>query len=306
MDVTQGLLVPGPSQDHADHDALETSNVADVEITVRRGGSRRESREDGRGRLLAPSTTSADASVTNDLGKENGGKGSLSAGVNGDESDEEDAYDSCCICFDGKEYVLTSCCHLFCLPCITRWIEISGTCPICRNEFDTGVELYNLIGTVEDTVRAIKEVQKRQRRLEASRREQCLALQREASASASSWGIFHQVMDLLFPASVDGEAVLGRMVQTGGDDDDVAHHLNLTRVSLDSLAPHRHNPHHSHNLHSNNGLLQTGSAGSGHRSSQALNVAPSFPFLSFCCLPQSPASVVMPPFERLSLRNRIH
>lgn len=63
-----------------------------------------------------------------------------------EDNEEEDAYDSCCICFDGKEFVLTSCCHLFCLPCITRWIEISGTCPICRNEFGGGVELYNLIG----------------------------------------------------------------------------------------------------------------------------------------------------------------
>lgn len=62
--------------------------------------------------------------------------------------EEEDAYDSCCICFEGKEFVLTSCCHLFCLPCITRWIEISSTCPICRHEFDIEVELYNLIGAI--------------------------------------------------------------------------------------------------------------------------------------------------------------
>lgn len=62
-------------------------------------------------------------------------------------AEEEDTYDSCCICFDGKEFVLTSCCHLFCLPCIKRWVEISGTCPICRNEFGQGVELYSLMGT---------------------------------------------------------------------------------------------------------------------------------------------------------------
>jgi hypothetical protein len=291
-DATQVLNVQNQPDLRDPNDVLEMA-TNDAETRPRRRDSARSGEEDGR-----PSPNPSD----NQLRKE----GSSSAGgVTLEE--EEDAYDSCCICFDGKEYVLTSCCHLFCLPCITRWIEISNTCPICRNEFETGVELYNLIGTVEDTIRAIKEVHKRKREQEAKRRERALALQAESAGSGSSaatWGIFHQVMDLLFPASVDGERMnmSGRMALIEQDEDPatLAPHLNLTRVNLNALANGRQSTQ-------NVTLAHTTGRHNNHHGHHQLNVAPSFPFLSFCCLPQPSPSVAMSPvFERLSRGNRIH
>jgi hypothetical protein len=162
-------------------------------------------------------------------------------------------------------------------------------------------------GTVEDTIRAIKEVHKRKREQEAKRRERVLALQAESAASGSSaatWGIFHQVMDLLFPASVDGERMTmsGRMALIEQDEDPatLAPHLNLTRVNLNALANGRQSTQ-------NVTLAQTTGRHSNHHGHHQLNVAPSFPFLSFCCLPQPSPSVAMSPvFERLSRGNRIH
>lgn len=294
-DATQVLNVQNQPDLRDPNDVLEMA-TNDAETRPRRRDSARSGEEDGRGR---PSPDPSD----NQLRKES----SSSAGGVTLEEEEEDAYDSCCICFDGKEYVLTSCCHLFCLPCITRWIEISNTCPICRNEFETGVELYNLIGTVEDTIRAIKEVHKRKREQEAKRRERALALQAESAGSGSSaatWGIFHQVMDLLFPASVDGERMTmsGRMALIEQDEDPatLAPHLNLTRVNLNALANGRQSTQ-------NVTLAHTTGRHNNHHGHHQLNVAPSFPFLSFCCLPQPSPSVAMSPvFERLSRGNRIH
>lgn len=294
-DATQALNVQNQPDLRDPNDVLEMA-TNDAEARPRRRDSARSGEEDCRGRA---SSNPSD----NQLRKE----APSSAGDAALEEEEEDAYDSCCICFDGKEYVLTSCCHLFCLPCITRWIEISNTCPICRNEFETGVELYNLIGTVEDTIRAIKEVHKRKREQEAKRRERVLALQAESAASGSSaatWGIFHQVMDLLFPASVDGERMTtsGRMALIEQDEDPatLAPHLNLTRVNLNALANGRQSTQ-------NVTLAHTTGRHSNHHGHHQLNVAPSFPFLSFCCLPQPSPSVAMSPvFERLSRGNRIH
>jgi hypothetical protein len=162
-------------------------------------------------------------------------------------------------------------------------------------------------GTVEDTIRAIKEVHKRKREQEAKRRERALALQAESAGSGSSaatWGIFHQVMDLLFPASVDGERMnmSGRMALIEQDEDPatLAPHLNLTRVNLNALANGRQSTQ-------NVTLAHTTGRHNNHHGHHQLNVAPSFPFLSFCCLPQPSPSVAMSPvFERLSRGNRIH
>jgi hypothetical protein len=150
-------------------------------------------------------------------------------------------------------------------------------------------------GSVEDTVRAIKEVHKRKRELENKRREWILALQAESAASGSSlatWGIFNQVMEILFPASVDGERMtLGGQMEMIEEDDDpatLAPHLNLTRVNV-------------------NGHQPTQNVALAHHNHHQLTVTPSFPFLSFCCFPQSPTSIGMSPmFERAARSNQIH
>jgi len=187
--------------------------------------------------------------------------------------DQEDTYDSCCICFEGKEFVLTSCCHLFCLPCITRWIEISGTCPICRNEFEKGVKLYNLIGTVEDTVRTLKELQKKKRDL-WKRREMALARHRELVTTApSAWNIFHQVLNLLFSEPSETDPMLG-LDPLDMDDDSMQQlaQFNLTQVDLPGLTGQR---------------AQNVALAQGHQRNHATSP---FPFLSFCCLPQPSAA----------------
>jgi len=190
------------------------------------------------------------------------------------DGDAESYEESCCICFEGQEFILTPCCHLFCLPCIARWIEISGTCPLCRNEFENGVELYNLIGTVEATVKAIKEFHVRRRELEIRRRE----MQQRARMPSSGWGLINQVIDLLFPSETEVGDQMMSASEEGGDDsvhERLAASLNLTTVSLSSIA-----------LQQSQGIV-----------SSQLNVSPSFPFLSFCCLPQppQPVTVLMPP-----------
>lgn len=139
---------------------------------------------------------------------------------------------------------------------------------------------------MEDTVRAIKEVHKRTKESE-KRKELMLAQQRRMVDTASSWGIFHQVMELLFPAALDGERLLGSSLRI--DDDESTQQLarfNLTRVDLHNLSglPSHHNV----------ALAQ----------SRQVNVAPSFPFLSFCCLPHA-STATMPAFHTTS-RGRIH
>lgn len=139
-------------------------------------------------------------------------------------------------------------------------------------------------------MRAIKELQKRRKEQE-KRREKALAQQRDDFVSTSSpWTIFHQVIGILFPTSADGERMLGPdVLQMDDDDTDDAEdptqqQLALTRVDLTALTGQpAHNVAHSHQL----------------------NVTTSFPFLSFCCLPQ-PATAAMPPFQRSFRGSRIY
>jgi hypothetical protein len=57
---------------------------------------------------------------------------SLAGDIVAEEEGEQELF--CCICFEGDSFVLTPCFHLFCRPCISRWIELSGSCPMCRKE----------------------------------------------------------------------------------------------------------------------------------------------------------------------------
>jgi|TARA_R110002073_G_scaffold111619_2_gene248121 ankyrin repeat protein len=42
--------------------------------------------------------------------------------------------DDCSICLDSRSNVYTSCSHLYCKPCISKWLKTHDTCPCCRVE----------------------------------------------------------------------------------------------------------------------------------------------------------------------------
>merc|ERR1711915_1030206 len=45
---------------------------------------------------------------------------------------------SCSICFDkARQPVVTTCGHLFCWPCLCRWLKNSQTCPSCQQKIVT-------------------------------------------------------------------------------------------------------------------------------------------------------------------------
>ncbi|CAN0532329.1 unnamed protein product, partial [Ectocarpus sp. 12 AP-2014] len=55
----------------------------------------------------------------------------------------EDSWFECNICLEGvKEPVVTRCGHLFCWPCLYRWLNTNQTeCPVCK----AGVTAMNVI-----------------------------------------------------------------------------------------------------------------------------------------------------------------
>ncbi|CAN0110706.1 unnamed protein product [Ectocarpus sp. 6 AP-2014] len=55
----------------------------------------------------------------------------------------EDSWFECNICLEGvKEPVVTRCGHLFCWPCLYRWLNTNQTeCPVCK----AGVTAINVI-----------------------------------------------------------------------------------------------------------------------------------------------------------------
>ena len=41
--------------------------------------------------------------------------------------------DTCVICYDVHTHpVICSCKHIFCMDCISNWVTIKSTCPLCR------------------------------------------------------------------------------------------------------------------------------------------------------------------------------
>jgi len=42
--------------------------------------------------------------------------------------------DDCSICLDSRSNVYTSCSHMYCKPCISKWLKTHDTCPCCRVE----------------------------------------------------------------------------------------------------------------------------------------------------------------------------
>ena len=44
--------------------------------------------------------------------------------------------DDCSICLDSTSNIYTSCSHMYCKPCITKWLKTHDTCPCCRVELE--------------------------------------------------------------------------------------------------------------------------------------------------------------------------
>ncbi|KAL3525768.1 hypothetical protein ACH5RR_014140 [Cinchona calisaya] len=88
-------------------------------------------------------------SVTRPAGDEN--NSSSGSGGNGDSSDFE-----CNICFDlAQDPIITLCGHLFCWPCLFRWLRLhshSHECPVCKAliQEEKLVPLYGRGGTASD------------------------------------------------------------------------------------------------------------------------------------------------------------
>ena len=58
-----------------------------------------------------------------DLGRWSGPR----AGQPGTELEE------CCVCMDNSVDTVTSCGHEFCAVCVARWVQVCGSCPVCRS-----------------------------------------------------------------------------------------------------------------------------------------------------------------------------
>ena len=43
---------------------------------------------------------------------------------------------NCPVCFEGEDFVIASCMHTFCRPCIYEWLETENTCPNCRTDLE--------------------------------------------------------------------------------------------------------------------------------------------------------------------------
>jgi ankyrin repeat protein len=44
--------------------------------------------------------------------------------------------DDCSICLDSQSNVYTNCSHMYCKPCISKWLKTHDTCPCCREELE--------------------------------------------------------------------------------------------------------------------------------------------------------------------------
>ena len=54
--------------------------------------------------------------------------------------------DTCSICFNiVKSKASPNCCsHIFCFPCLRKWMKIKPVCPLCRREFQSILKLKSL------------------------------------------------------------------------------------------------------------------------------------------------------------------
>ncbi|CAG2183573.1 unnamed protein product [Oppiella nova] len=55
------------------------------------------------------------------------------------------AADKCCVClreFVVNQVVALECGHKFHTDCITRWLRLNNSCPVCRTEFPTDDQEY--------------------------------------------------------------------------------------------------------------------------------------------------------------------
>ena len=41
--------------------------------------------------------------------------------------------EECCVCMENSVDTVTSCGHEFCAVCVARWVQVCGSCPVCRS-----------------------------------------------------------------------------------------------------------------------------------------------------------------------------
>jgi hypothetical protein len=168
----------------------------------------------------------------------------------------------CCICFEGERFVLTPCYHLFCQSCISRWIMLSGSCPMCRKELREG-QLVELIGSVEETVARMKQMVARHTVPDHSMKD-------EDEDSQWGWDAFHHALTRLRrELSLWNEAFFDNQTTTREGEEEVENHYDSR------LGNHQQEtqPETSHQLLHSLHYPPT---------SQPFSQS----FLSFCCLPQ--------------------
>lgn len=82
-----------------------------------------------------------------------------------DTAEDEQILFSCNICYDlASEPVVTLCGHLYCWPCLYRWLQVQShcrTCPVCKAGVDRDkvVPIYGRGGSSEDPRAKTKEVE---------------------------------------------------------------------------------------------------------------------------------------------------
>jgi hypothetical protein len=90
-----------------------------------------------------------------------GGLSSSSSSSNNPLIDEEDARFSCNICLDPvRQPVVTQCGHLYCWPCLFRWLKTQHTtCPVCKSgvSHDSVIPVY-IRGSSEHELREARAV----------------------------------------------------------------------------------------------------------------------------------------------------
>ena len=57
----------------------------------------------------------------------------------------------CCICLeeDNHEYIKTKCSHVYHKNCLSEWLKINTSCPICRSEMNTDIKYTMSIDDLE-------------------------------------------------------------------------------------------------------------------------------------------------------------
>ncbi|KAI3429801.1 hypothetical protein D9Q98_010114 [Chlorella vulgaris] len=95
-----------------------------------------------------------EGALTDALGEED-----LKAALKAEDDDQDECLFSCNICYDlASEPVVTLCGHLYCWPCLYRWLQVQShcrTCPVCKAgvEKDKVIPIYGRGGNEDPRVK---------------------------------------------------------------------------------------------------------------------------------------------------------